>query len=271
MKISQLLLLTPILCVFAPGQTTTPDVGSGAPSLAIQIAYQQAFFRSGFMNLVSLPPLGNVRVFGTTGLLQEFADAAKSQTNKYALIKANVNTPVTENGGTVFQMYAGLYSYYTTVGTNNAGFPVTDSLSCPSLVSSAGNSCLYQIFDKPYALFVYKTPLPNGGVNFSTRDPFYTKWQSMGGIASLGPATSAEQAITSASSIAATLQTFDQGAIFNITSGTLAGRLVGIGPAVYAAYTVSGGYAGFLGLPVSDETVQPNGSRRQTFEGGFID
>ncbi|MGI8744243.1 MAG: hypothetical protein ACR2NN_17045 [Bryobacteraceae bacterium] len=271
MRIPLSLLLTLLLSRIAPGQTTTPDVGSGAPNGAIQIAYQQAFFRNGFSNLVSLPPLGNVKAFGGTGLVQEFADAAKSQTNKYALIKANASAPVTETGGTVFQVYAGLYSYYTTVGAPTAGFPTTDTLTCPTLVSTPGNSCIYQFFDKPYALFVYKNALANGNVNFAVRDPFYTKWQSLGGIGGAGPATSAETAITSATGIAATLQTFDQAAVFNITSGTLAGRLVGVGPTVYAAYSAAGGYSGFFGLPVADEQLQPSGVKRQTFEGGFIE
>ena len=251
--------------------TSTIDVGSGAPNSAITIAYQQAFYRNGFVNLVSLPPLGNVKAFGTTGLVQEFADAAKSQTNKYALIKANASIPVTENGGTVLQVYGGLYTYYTTVGVVNVGFPTGDTLNCPNLASAPGNTCIYQLFDKPYALFAYKNPLLNGNVDFAVRDPFYTKWQGLGGIAAAGPATSAEQAITAASGIAATLQTFDQGAVFNITSGTLAGRLVGVGPTVYAAYSAAGGYTGFLGLPISDEALLPNGAKRQSFEGGFVD
>lgn len=265
------LLLALSLSLLAAGQTTMPDVGSGAPTVAIQLAYQQAFYRNGFSNLVSLPPLGNVKAFGGTGLVQEFADAAKSQTNKYALIKPNAATPVTENGGTVFQVYAGIYTYYTTVGAATAGFPTGDTLSCPNLVSAPGNSCLYQFFDKPYALFVYKNALANGSVDLAVRDPFYTKWQALGGIVAAGPATSPETAITSASGITATLQTFDQGAVFNITSGTLAGRLVGITPMAYAAYSAAGGNTGFLGLPIADEQVQPNGNRRQNFEGGFID
>src|SRR5207249_4556216 len=85
-----------LLAALALGQTTsTIDVGTGAPNSAITIAYQQAFFRNGFVNLVSLPPLGNVKAFGSTGLVQEFADAAKSQTYKYALVKANANLPIT--------------------------------------------------------------------------------------------------------------------------------------------------------------------------------
>ncbi|MDQ2950402.1 MAG: hypothetical protein M3Y27_31425, partial [Acidobacteriota bacterium] len=272
MSLLPLSLSATLIVSLAFAQTTsTIDVGSGAPNSAITIAYQQAFYRNGFLNLVSLPPLGNVKAFGTTGLVQEFADAAKSQTNKYALIKANASVPITENGGTVLQVYGGLYTYYTTVGVANVGFPTGDTLNCPNLASAPGNTCIYQLFDKPYALFAYKNPLLNGSVNFAVRDPFYTKWQTLGGIAAAGPATGAEQAITAASGIVATLQTFDQGAIFNITSGTLAGRLVGVGPVVYAAYSAAGGYSGFLGLPISDEALLSTGVKRQSFEGGFVD
>src|SRR5262249_8289824 len=132
-------------------------------------------------------------------------------------------------------------------------------------------TCQYELFTKNYALFVFGSSGSLSGTNFATRDPFFTKWNGLGGIAGLGPAETAEQMITSPSATAATLQAFDKGAIFNITSGRLNGRLVAIGPIIYPLYAASKGYAGFLGLPVSDEITLPNGNRRQTFEGGAIE
>src|SRR5437763_8770861 len=116
MRILQSAPVALLLCLIAFGQTNPPDVGTGAPSIDIQQAYLRAYFRGGFASLVSLPPLGNVKTFGTTGLIQEFADAAKSQTNKFALIKANAAAPVTITGNDVVQVYAGIYAYYTSSG-----------------------------------------------------------------------------------------------------------------------------------------------------------
>ena len=69
----------------------------------------------------------------------------------------------------------------------------------------------------------------------------------------------------------ATVQTFDQGAVFNATSGILSGRIIGVGPFVYSVYAANGGYTGFLGFPTNDEQVLANGHKRQPFEGGSIE
>ncbi len=260
MKISLYLVIAPGLSFLAPAQTT-PDVGSGAPNLSIQQGFQQAYFRGSFMTLVSLPPLGNVKTLGVQGLVQEFADASKSTANKYALVDPNVSASIP----LVYQVYAPLYSVYTMLGPTTAGYPTGDTRVCPI------PGCYYQLFDKPYAIFGYSTALPNGSTTLETRDPFFTKWQALGGIATLGAANSAEQTITSAAGNGATVQTFQQGAVFSITSGLLTGRVAGIAPTVYAAYTTVGGYRGFLGLPASDETILSSGVHRQQFEGGFVD
>ena len=52
------------------------DVGTGAPPALVQ-AFVNAYFRNGFKDLVSLPPVGNVKRLGTTGYVQEFNDAQK--------------------------------------------------------------------------------------------------------------------------------------------------------------------------------------------------
>ena len=43
-------------------------------------------------------------------------------------------------------------------------------------------------------------------------DPFYTRWQALGGAYFAGPATSNQQTVTSSFKTTATLQTFDQSA-----------------------------------------------------------
>src|SRR6266849_630580 len=249
----------------------TPDVGSGSPTETIRNSFINSYFRNGFPNLVSLPPLADVKKLGTQGLVQEFPDASKSSANKYALVMTNTAIPVSADFPAVVQMYPPLYSYYTSVGPTAAGYPKTDTLNCPTVLSAPGDSCQYQLFDKPYALFVYKSSVPLGGTNFATRDPYYTKWQSLGGISSVGPAIGAEQSITSSAGATATVQIFDQGMVVNTTSGLLSGRLVGIGQTVYSLYAASRTYAGVRGLPTADEITLPSGRHRQTFEGGAIE
>src|SRR5205085_8382215 len=50
------------------------DIGVGAP-VDVQLQFLAAFNRNGFANLVSLPPVANVKRLGTTGYVQEFNDA----------------------------------------------------------------------------------------------------------------------------------------------------------------------------------------------------
>ena len=69
----------------------------------------------------------------------------------------------------------------------------------------------------------------------------------------------------------ATVQTFAQGQLFNITAGTLTGRFVSVRQPVYTFYVNNGGATAFLGFPTADELTLPNGNRRQNFEGGSIE
>jgi uncharacterized protein (TIGR03437 family) len=255
------------VCQFADAQTVS--VGSGAPTAAITQSFIQAYYRNGFNNLVVSPPIGNVKALGTQGLVQEFTDATNSA-NKYALVKPNVSAPPLAGGADMVQMYPALYAAYVAAGTTTAGYPTTDTLNCPGLVSISGNSCQYQLFDKPYAIFAYKNALLAGS-NFALAAPLYAKWTAIGGISTAGPAVGASSSVTSASANVATVQTFDQAMIFNMTAGNLSGRLIAVGPGVYPTYSANGGYTGFLGFPLTDEQVQPNGHNRQAFEGGTID
>jgi uncharacterized protein (TIGR03437 family) len=251
----------------APGFAQTPDVGSGSPTESIRASFINAFYRAGFQNLVNLPPLGDVKAFGTTGLVQEFGDSAK---NKYALIMPDSTMPIRQDTLYVYQLTPALYTYYLNFGVTTAGYPMTDSTLCPP-ITSFPSACQYQLFTKPYGLFVYTNGLGTTGTNFATRDPFYTKWNTVGGIASLGPPVAAEQAVTSPAATKATLQTFDRGAVFNITSGVLSGRILAVSSVVYILYSANQGYLGQLGFPTADETTLSTGRHRQTFEGGVIE
>lgn len=265
MKARHFAFLLAALCL--PAQTI--DVGTGSSSLDPVISQQfvNAYFRNGFANLVSTPPVGLVRSFGSTGLIQEFNDAAKTSGVRLALVKGNTSTVSVEGTPDVFQVQALLYAYYTTVGVATAGFPTIDTATCPN---SPIGTCYWQSFSKQYVLFAYASALANGASAFTTRDPYYTEWLNNGGIVVYGPAISAETAITSPAGSAATIQSYQNGIIINITSGTLTGRLVGVRNPVYSVYAANGGPAGFLGLPTGPEQLVGT-KRRQNFEGGAIE
>src|SRR5207244_13506859 len=79
---------------------------------------------------------------------------------KLALIKSNMTTALPTDGSVdVAQVLANMYAYYQTVGVNTAGFPTTDTLTCPKLTTIA---CEYQFFNKNYVLFSYDTSTFNG-------------------------------------------------------------------------------------------------------------
>ncbi len=246
----------------------TIDVGSGnGLDPVITQQFVNAYFRNGFSNLVSLPPVGLVRTFGGTGLIQEFNDAAKTSGVRLALVKPNTSLGSVEGVPDVLQVLSLVYAQYNSVGVGTAGFPTMDTATCPNQPTG---TCYWQAFTKNHALFAYSSALANGASAFTTRDPFYTNWAANGGVLTYGPATSAETAVTSTTGTAATGQSFANGIIFNITSGTLSGRLVGVQNPVYSVYTANGGASGFLGLPTGPEQIVGT-KRRQTFEGGAIE
>ena len=71
-----------------------------------------------------------------------------------------------EDEQNVAQMLANMYGYYTSVGVTTAGFPTTDTLTCPAQTGLP--SCQYQFFNKNYVLFAYAASMFNG-TNFAVR------------------------------------------------------------------------------------------------------
>ncbi|HEV1284327.1 MAG TPA: hypothetical protein VNU44_03425, partial [Bryobacteraceae bacterium] len=263
-------LMAVLLSVSLSAQTVV-DVGTGAPTPAIQELFVEAWARNGFNLQVALPPLGNVKKFGATGYVQEFSEALQSTNAKLAIVyNPNLNA--------AFQEEAAMYAYYSGVSAATAGYPTIDTTNCPALITSqdSNNACQYQFFDLNYALFTYAALLLLTSQTFSIADPFYTLWTNMGGVAgnqgfALGPPLTAQTAVTSAFGSKATLQTYDRGAIYNITSGTLSGRLLAVKEPIYDLYVVEGLQGGLLGLPATGELIEPNGMRQQQFEGGAIE
>ncbi|HTB12143.1 MAG TPA: Ig-like domain-containing protein [Bryobacteraceae bacterium] len=256
-----------VLSVSASAQTV--DVGTGAPTPAIQELFVEAWSRDAFNLLVALPPLGNVKKFGAAGYVQEFSGASTS---------AQLAIVYNPNLNAAFQEQAAMFAFYSGTTASTAGYPTIDTTNCPALITSqdSNNSCQYQLFDNDYALFTYAALFLLTSQTFSIADPFYTLWTSMGGVAgnngfALGPPLTAQTAVTSSFSSKATLQTYDRGAIYNITSGTLSGRLLAVKEPIYDLYVTNGLQGGLLGLPATGELIEPNGMMEQMFEGGAIE
>jgi uncharacterized protein (TIGR03437 family) len=248
---------------------TVTDVGTGAPTTTLQNAFVNAFFRNNFNNLVSLPPAGAVKRLGTSGYVQEFNDAASSGA-KLALATASSSAPSSGDGTTslVVQLYANLYSYYTTVGAGTAGLPLYDTQSCPTI--DAVYSCTYDYFDNKYVLFAYNASLSTGQ-NFTIRNTFYTEWTGRGGISGLGRPIDVETAVTASTKTTATSQAFISGTIYTISSGQYNGKTFTVAEPIYSVYAGMGGPGGTLGLPIAAEITLSSGVHRQTFEGGILE
>lgn len=264
------LVLALLLAVFA-AFSQEPSAGAGPVSETVRRLFSQAFFRSGFHNLVSLPAVYEVRRYGSLGLIQEFNDTARTPGVRYALVKPNTSDQVSEAVDGVYQVYPDMFSYYNSIGPNTAGYPTQDTSNCPVVDN---NPCRFQLFDKNYALFVYQFATSTiSGTNFAVKDPFFSRWRLLGALGGLGPAIGPEETATSGAGTGATgtLQRFRTGAMFTYTAGTLAGRLVAVQFPVWDLYQSQGGHTGFLGFPVSDPLVVSGDQRRQNFEGGAID
>src|SRR5271156_5264485 len=195
------------LCSVCALAQTTYQVGGGLTS-DIQATFVTAYQRGIFSKLVGSPS-GDVSNYGPSGLIQTFPGAANG-IDTFALIKPDSTT--TAN---VQQVWYPMYQYYGSVTLAAAGFPTADTANCPTLLSTAasGNSCQWQPFSNDYALFVYNQSIPNQGLDFLTQDPFFTLWNSFGGVTVLGPPISPEMQVTSRYRSAATKQQFDQGAM----------------------------------------------------------
>ncbi len=248
---------------------TVTDVGTGAPTPAMQESFFQAFSRNGFNGLVSLPPVGNVKRLGTTGYVQEFYSLANSS-QKYAL--ATVSATVTDPSIQVVQIYSLLYAYYTSVGAGTAGLPLMDTQVCPQFTTAgAANTCQYDFFDKNYALFAYANPLATGS-NFSISGAFYTEWTNLGAMSG-GPGQPIDttSTITASTATTATTQPYAYGVIYTLTSGANKNKTVGVIEPLYDLYTSQGGPLGSLGLPTGDAVTLASGMVQQQFEGGKLE
>ncbi|MBI4903758.1 MAG: hypothetical protein HY820_08990 [Acidobacteria bacterium] len=278
MRFPRLLLLVfiTLLPLFAQ------DPGDGAPA-SISSLFVNAFYRNRFNALVSLPAAGNVRALGTGGYVQEFYEASATtgqggtvSGSKFALIKGNAIVPAGEIS--VYQFYPAIYSYFNSIGVNTAGFPLQDTSGCASYTDptnssgTTGRACSYSIFSKNYALFTYSSTLltNDSSASYAVRDPFFTRWATIGGITGLGPAVSAESVFTSKTALSTTTQQYFAGALYSIATGALTGKVFPVSGKIYKLYFESGMHLGSLGIPITEELSVGGGVFRQTFEGGSI-
>ena len=249
--------------------STVVDVGVGAPANLVQ-QFLTAYYRNGFNLLVSLPPLANVKKSGSAGYVQEFSDAAKTSGVKLALATISPTAAPSTDGTliSVIQLLSPLYVYYSSVGAGTAGYPLMDSQNCPPF--DTANNCVYDLFDKGYALFAYANPLSTGQT-FAIRAAFYAEWTNLGGLGGPGRPVDVETAITASTATTATVQTYASGAVYSIGSGTNKGKTFGVVEPLYDLYVSQSGPNGILGLPTSDvQLVSSAGIYRQTFEGGAL-
>ncbi|MBL8223024.1 MAG: hypothetical protein JNL62_27540, partial [Bryobacterales bacterium] len=142
-----LLVVTLAIACFQPVYAQT-EVGQGAPPGVAQ-KFVTAFFRNGFNGLVTVPPLGQVRRYGSTGYIQEFAavrsstDSSGNATTRYALVKADDSTGASTEflSSEAHQLYPALFSYYGSVGVANAGYPEMDTARCPATTTTSTTVC----------------------------------------------------------------------------------------------------------------------------------
>lgn len=245
------------------------DVGTGAPSATLQVEFIQAYYRSGFNNLVTAPQ-GPVAMLGGGVYGQKFTGAAGT----YALVTASASVNPAPDGSSfpVAQIHPDVFAYYSQVGAATAGAPLSDTLNCPTYIP--GDTCTYQAFDKNYVLFAFASPLAGGAQNTSVGPAFYPLWTSLLGLGGPGIPISATAAVTSPAGTAADAQTFTFGEIFSITSGLNNGQILGVVEPVFDVYVANGGPTGSLGLPtgsaVTFTSAASSGVIQQAFEGGLI-
>src|SRR5262245_35058051 len=79
------------------------EPGTGAPTEFLRSQFVSAFNRGAFPRLAALPPVGAVRRFGSTGLIQEFNDSTRAS-GRLALVRATS----TADGNDVYQVLTDL-------------------------------------------------------------------------------------------------------------------------------------------------------------------
>ncbi len=251
------------------------DVGSGAPTTEIRLSFQEAYFRGRFQFRAAAPPANDVRRFGTSGYVQEFADPTRPTFNS-----ALVNSGAAEgSGGSTWQMLSRLWRFWAppgnnqTSGLNTYGFPVSDaaefSAAAPGRETVSGE---WQEFQNGAAIFSWAAnPEGLSETDFPVSATFYIRWAALGRDSGLGFATSVQGSFTSPRGGQSQVQRFTRGGLYQWSAGSLNGQLFSVREPFYTAYRNVQGEAGFLGLPLGEERALAGNRREQSFEGGTLD
>ncbi len=217
------------------------DIGQGAPTTAIQQAFQNAITRNHLTIL--LPAAASVRrvgagyvqdLYSTDGTIHYLVAEPDSSATAY-VVAGPALTAYTANGGPA----------------GSLGYPSSD-------ISSGGT----QLFQGG-ALAGNPVQVVAGAI--------LTKWAALQYEA--GPAgvpTAAQLPFTSVSAYSGYSQSFASGVIFGIANGSLVGQAYFSSGLILARYLALSGPSGEMGVPLTD-IVTTSGVARQNFENGYID
>jgi uncharacterized protein (TIGR03437 family) len=217
------------------------QIGEGAPTSAMQQAFQNAVIRNGVT--VLLPAASPVtRV--STGYAQDLYSPDKS---------IHYLVTLSDTSSTAFVVSGSVLSSYLQYGglTGSLGYPASDL--------SAGGTQLFQ----NGALAANPVQLVAGAV--------LQKWAAL--KYETGPAglpVAARIAFTSQSAYTGYSQAFAGGVIYGISNGILTGQGYLVSGPILTRYSALAGPAGVLGVPLIDQFTA-NGVARQNFENGYID
>ena len=234
----------------AEGQTSTPlnvtvtssyccFVGQGAPTTAIQQAFQDAVSRNKLT--IVLPAASGVTRLGA-GYVQQLTGPGG--------LTYLVAVPDATNAGYVVS--GAILTVYNRLGGPNGsvGYPLSDA--------TAGGRQLFQ----NGALAGSPVQLVSGAI--------LSGWKSYGyetGLA--GSPTGAAMPFVTFRGTTGVAQTFQTGEILAASTGSLANTPYLVSGLTLATYNSGGGVSGNLGAPITLERPL-NGQQRQDFEGGYI-
>ncbi len=216
------------------------QIGEGAPTLAIQQAFQDTVSRSRLS--IQLPVAAPVRRVGL-GLVQELRGSDGAA--RYLLCRSDVSPGVFVVTGAL------LAAYEREGGPGGAlGYPVGDQ--------TAGGR---QMFEGGALA---------GQPIHAVSGPILTRWEALGfESGALGAPSSAAAALNSFTGSSGTGQSFANGLVIRIATGKFAStRAIVTTGAFLLEYLERNGARGNLGFPVSESYMGPQGLLAQDFEGG---
>lgn len=232
--------ISPTLNVFVAAPCC--QIGEGAPTAAIQQAFQDAVTRARLA--VRLPAAGPVRREGT-GFVQDLVSTDGS--TRYLLCRSDRSPGVFPVVGDVLQAYLDLGG-----PTGRLAYPASDETATGRQMFEGG-----ALAGRPV---------------FPVRGAILARWETLGfetGL--LGPPSSPAASVQSFTGVTASAQTFGGGLLIETLTGRFASAgAIFIEGAFLARYLGFGGPAGPLGLPVSDVYRNADAVPLQDFEGGQL-